>query len=78
MPHNISQFDKKTEKMIKVYPLSISLKQLQKVFGISVDNPMYDSYEINEDLFIFFEGQTSIVFDSAKYDYFVEYDADNV
>tara|TARA_Y100001968_G_C19037536_1_gene562829 strand:- start:157 stop:393 length:237 start_codon:yes stop_codon:yes gene_type:complete len=78
MPHYISQFDKKTEKMIKVYPLLISLKQLQKVFGISVDNPMYDSYEISEDLFIFFERQAAIVFDSAQFDYFVEYDADNV
>ena len=48
------------------------------VFDVSVDNPMYDSYEIGEDLFNFFEWQTSIAFDSAQYDYFVEYDADNV
>jgi hypothetical protein len=43
----VSCFDKQTEELAKELPLrGITLRQLQEIFSVPADDPMYDSFLI--------------------------------
>jgi hypothetical protein len=73
MPRIIRLFDKKNECYLGEIKLpDIPLKELQEIFDIDVNNPMYDSYYIGKEKEFFFKKYVQIEFDFDKSDYFLE------
>lgn len=76
MPRVIRYFDKAGESFKGEINLpDIPLLLLQKLFDINSDNPMYDSYIIEEWQERFFKKYTDLLFEFDRFDYFLEYDA---
>ncbi len=66
--------DSESEALVDEISLSsdISLGELQNVFKIEKDNPMYDCYQITECEVDYFIKSLGINFNLKKYDYYVE------
>jgi hypothetical protein len=76
MPRVIRYYDKIAESYIREVTLpDIPLEELQKHFGVSSDNPMYDSYLIGVKDKEFFRCYSNIKFFFDQFDYFLEYDS---
>ncbi len=59
------------EKMID----NISLEQLQKMFGIDSENPMYDCYPVESaEQINYLQNLLNFDLDTKSYDYFIECD----
>ncbi len=76
MTRVIRYFDKVDESYVdEVQLLEISLVLLQELFGLAKDNPMYDSYPIDETQENILKKYSDINFDFDRFEYFLEYDA---
>jgi hypothetical protein len=53
----------------------VSLAELQELFGVAPDNPMYDSFPVTEAQSAPLQRATGIEIDLHHYDYFVDADA---
>ena len=76
MPHVIRYFDKCDESYLGEIELSeIPITVLQTIFSVEKNNPMYDSFAIDNEHLEAISGYVSIPLEMNKYDYFLEYDA---
>ena len=76
MTRVIRYFNKTDESYIgEVVLPEIPLVLLQKVYGVSTDNPMYDSYPVCLEQEIFFKKYVKTCFRFDTFDYFLDYDA---
>ena len=73
-------FDKEGSDLVGEKVLdNVKLEQLQKLFGISVENPMYDCYRVESSEQIkFLEQFLNAAIEPQTYEYFVECDAVSV
>lgn len=53
----------------------VSLADLQELFGVAADNPMYDSFAVSEAQREPLQRAIGIKIDLHRYDYFVDADA---
>ena len=54
---------------------NLNLEHLQKLFGIDLENPMYDCYPVESAQQInYFQNLLNLELDTKSYDYFVECD----
>lgn len=54
---------------------NVDLEHLQKLFGIDLENPMYDCYPVESAQQInYFQNLLNLELDTKSYDYFVECD----
>jgi hypothetical protein len=69
-------FEKKGNNLVgEKIITSISLEDLQKLFGISSENPMYDCYSVESSEQIdYLQNLLNFEFDTKSYEYFVECD----
>lgn len=76
MSHVIRYFEKSDESYVgEVNCSHINLTQLQKIFGLKSDNPMYDSFLIEGPQMKILSRHLNINFNSNNYDYFLEFDS---
>ena len=75
MPHIIRCFDRVDESYIgETQLLEIALTKLQEVFQLPPDNPMYDSYPIDEKKAKIIYEYVGVGVEIEQYDCFLEYD----
>lgn len=75
MPRVLRFFDKSDELLMGEEPLPvIQLVVLQRIFGVSDDDPMYDSYLVNAHHATCLERFLPLTFDFVRFDYFLEYE----
>ena len=75
MTRVIRFFDKTTEELAGEIELTdIDVVKLQKLFGVSADNPMYDCFEINSSMVPYFRQMHQLDLKLDKFDYFLEFD----
>lgn len=69
-------FEKDGDELLKILPLKeVTLAQLQKIFGVSAENPMYDCFSINPNQAEMLEPYLSEKLDLANCECFLECDA---
>ncbi len=74
----LTVFSRKNEKYIKEIELDFfNLKEMQNLFQIDQENPMYDCYEVNEKGAAYFKDKYGIDLDLKKYFYYVECESIN-
>ena len=66
-------YDKVTEFSVGYENMeNIDLPELQKLFSVPPDNPMYDCWEVKEKHLETLQKHVKHIIDLSKYDYFVE------
>lgn len=76
MSRIIRYFDKTSESFVDEIVLpEIPLEQLQQLFNVDLENPMYDSFPIDEQKESFFKDYVDVEFLFDNFDYYLEYDA---
>lgn len=69
----LSVYDKKTEKHVRDYELiTFKLKEIQKLFNQSSNDPMYYCYRITEKVAPYFRKKYGRHFHFRKREYFLE------
>ena len=72
MPRVIEYFEKEGDAYIDEVVLpGILLEELQKLFNVEEDDPMYDCFPIGEKEAIFFKSYIDLEFCFDDYDYFL-------
>jgi hypothetical protein len=70
---SLTWFDKRNDEWVgEVRLRRIPLRQLQSLFRVSANNPMYDSFKVKPEHVEIIEKWTGVPLDLKKYDYFVE------
>jgi hypothetical protein len=70
---SLTWFDKRNDEWVgEVRLRSAKLPQLQKLFGVSSDNPMYDCFKVEKKHVPLIEKWSGVPILLNKYDYFVE------
>lgn len=73
-------FEKQGENLVgeKHIPSS-NIEELQKLFNVDSNNPMYDCYLLeNKEQFDYFENELNILLNDTLYDYYLEADSLNI
>ncbi|WP_068082662.1 DUF7683 domain-containing protein [Polycladidibacter stylochi] len=76
MTRLIKAYDKKTEKLLAQTELkNISLQELQRIFHVQENNPMFDGWEVTPNHTEYFSTfiTDDFIFNFTEFDYFVEY-----
>jgi hypothetical protein len=71
----ITCFEKEGDDLVYEIALpqeKLHLSELQKLYGIASENPMYDCYPINSNNSYFFIEMINQKFDFEKYDYYLQ------
>lgn len=73
-------FEKNGENLVGEKLLNnINVKELQTLFNVEINNPMYDCYLLeNEEQLDYFQNKFNILLDNKLYDYYLETDALNI
>ncbi len=70
---SLTWFDKRTDEWVgEVRLRGVTLRQLQKLFGVAAENPMYDCFKIERKHVPTIEKWASVPITLNKFDYFVE------
>ncbi|WP_017294541.1 DUF7683 domain-containing protein [Geminocystis herdmanii] len=69
-------FDKNGEDLVGEKPLNnLNLEELQKLFKVDSNNPMYDCYLIeNKEQFDYLQNKFNVKLNDELYDYYLETD----
>jgi hypothetical protein len=70
---SLTWFDKRNDEWVgEVRLRRVSLRQLQSLFRVASNNPMYDCFKVESAHIPTIEKWTGLPLDLKKYDYFVE------
>lgn len=70
----IAWYEKDGDKLVGQInlPATFLLEDIQKLFSVPKDNPMYDCWDVNEDHVSEIQNHIDITFEFDKYEYFIE------
>ncbi len=76
MPRIIRYYDKTNDYVVDEIVLpEIPLEQLQLLFNVDIENPMYDCFPIDEEKESFFKEYVDVSFLFDNFEYYLEYDS---